>query len=436
VDIVVGLKDLACGRKVCCHKIPPLYTSFVMHPAGDDWELLSRYARQRDEPAFASIVSRYVNLVYSAAARRVGDRHLAEDITQAVFVILARKAQSIRRDQPLSNWLLTTVRYAAANAVKMENRRRKHELAAATRNAISVGACSTNPSDVILWQEVASQLDDALLKLSAPDRTALLLRYFEDRPISDIAKALTLNETAARQRLSRAIEKLRQRLHRRGVGVESISAGAFTELLASHAVRIAPAGLSHAACAAATAGTVAGTTASITIAKGAIHMMTLSKIKIAAAVLAAVTLSGVLTVSSMKTARAADDPAPAAAQPAADEQKNDDEVSLKNAPPVVVKTVPESGSATVDPSIKEIRVTYSKVMMDKTWSWSSWGEEHYPKTTGKPHYEAEKRTCILPVKLEPGKTYAMWLNSQNFGNFKDADGHSAVPYLLVFQTKK
>src|SRR3954467_6119590 len=142
----------------------------------DDFELLDRFARARDEPAFAEVVRRYLNLVYSSAARRVGDRHLAEDVTQAVFVILAKKAKSVRSARaPLSAWLLTTVRYAAANALKIESRRRKHEEAAAMASASASGACSANPSDVIVWQEVAAQLDDAVLKLPAGDRQAIPL---------------------------------------------------------------------------------------------------------------------------------------------------------------------------------------------------------------------------------------------------------------------
>ncbi len=73
---------------------------------------------------------------------------------------------------------------------------------------------------------------------------------------------------------------------------------------------------------------------------------------------------------------------------------------------------------------------------DKTWSWSTLSKESFPKVDGKPKYLADKRTCVLPVKLQPGKTYAIWANSAKFGNFKDADGRSAVPYLLVFKTKK
>jgi RNA polymerase sigma-70 factor (ECF subfamily) len=113
-----------------------------------------------------------------------------------------------------------------------------------------------------------------------------------------------------------------------------------------------------------------------------------------------------------------------------------DEVSLATAPPVVVRTGPVAGSTDVDPALTEIRVTYSKTMQDGSWSWSTWGEENFPKTTGAPRYLDDKRTCVLPVKLEPEKFYATWLNSENFGNFKDADGRSAVPYLLTFRTGK
>ncbi|HEY2588776.1 MAG TPA: Ig-like domain-containing protein [Tepidisphaeraceae bacterium] len=115
----------------------------------------------------------------------------------------------------------------------------------------------------------------------------------------------------------------------------------------------------------------------------------------------------------------------------ADESK----VTLKTAPPVVVKTEPMAGADKVDPNLKEIRVTFSKEMTDGSWSWSTASEDTFPEIDGKPHYLSDKRTCALPVKLKPGKTYAIWVNSENFGNFKDKDGRSAVPYLLVFETK-
>lgn len=111
------------------------------------------------------------------------------------------------------------------------------------------------------------------------------------------------------------------------------------------------------------------------------------------------------------------------------------ELTIDSAPPVVVKTVPEAGAGEVDPSTTEIKVTFSKEMQDGTWSWSTASQESSPETTGKPKYDDDRRTCILPVKLQAGKTYAIWLNSQKFRNFKDANGRPAVPYLLVFKTK-
>jgi hypothetical protein len=113
-----------------------------------------------------------------------------------------------------------------------------------------------------------------------------------------------------------------------------------------------------------------------------------------------------------------------------------DDVTLKSVPPVVVKTVPAAGAEDVDPKTTEIKVTFSKDMEDDTWSWTTLSKESFPKVTGKPKYLKDKRTCVLPVKLEAGKTYAVWVNSEKFENFKDADGKSAVPYLLVFKTKK
>ena len=113
-----------------------------------------------------------------------------------------------------------------------------------------------------------------------------------------------------------------------------------------------------------------------------------------------------------------------------------DDLTLKSAKPVVIKTIPQAGAEDVDPKLTEIKVTFSKDMTDDSWSWSQDSEATFPKTTGNPHYEKDKRTCVLPVKLEAGKTYAIWINTAKFENFTDTDGRSAVPYLLVFQTKK
>lgn len=110
--------------------------------------------------------------------------------------------------------------------------------------------------------------------------------------------------------------------------------------------------------------------------------------------------------------------------------------SIEAMPPVVVKTIPESGAINVKPGEMEIKVTFSKDMRDGSWSWSTAWRDSTPEIVSKPRYEADKRTCVLKVKLEPGKTYAYWLNSQKFTNFKDSLNHPAVPYLLIFETAR
>ena len=110
--------------------------------------------------------------------------------------------------------------------------------------------------------------------------------------------------------------------------------------------------------------------------------------------------------------------------------------SVKTLPPVVVKTTPMSGDTGVDAAkVTEIRVTFSKEMADKSWSWTEISPDSKLPVAGEAKYDADGRTCIVPVKLEAGKTYVSWLNSEKFKNFKDKDGHPAVPYLLVFETK-
>jgi RNA polymerase sigma-70 factor (ECF subfamily) len=110
------------------------------------------------------------------------------------------------------------------------------------------------------------------------------------------------------------------------------------------------------------------------------------------------------------------------------------ELSLESAAPVVVKTVPVAGSVGVDPALAELEVTFSKPMLDKSWSWSTWGENTFPEVTGKPRYLSDGRTCVLPVKLQPGRFYATWLNSEQFHGFCDTNNVPATPYLLTFET--
>lgn len=114
------------------------------------------------------------------------------------------------------------------------------------------------------------------------------------------------------------------------------------------------------------------------------------------------------------------------------------EITVKTMPPSVIKTIPQAGDTNVDPFLNEIRVTFSKNMMiDRMWSWCHQSPETFPDADIENiHFLKDNRTCVLPVTLKPGKCYVIWINSQKFHSFKDTENKSAVPYLLVFQTKK
>ena len=116
------------------------------------------------------------------------------------------------------------------------------------------------------------------------------------------------------------------------------------------------------------------------------------------------------------------------------EPGNISKTTIADLPPVVVKTVPASGAENVDQSLTSLKATFSKDMINGNWSWVQISKEHFPKIDGKVSFEKDKRTCVLPVKLEPNQTYVLWLNRGKFSSFMDTDKHPAVPYLLVFKT--
>jgi len=114
-------------------------------------------------------------------------------------------------------------------------------------------------------------------------------------------------------------------------------------------------------------------------------------------------------------------------------------ISLDSMPPSVVKTVPQAGDDNVDPGVKEIRVTFSKEMVtDRMWSFCQISDDTFPKRREGQEigYLPDKRTCVMPVELEPEKTYVIWFNRGRFNSFRDTDNHPAVSYLLVFRTGK
>ncbi len=169
----------------------------------NDSELLRRYADERSEAAFTEVVERHVNLVYSAALREVGgDTASAEDLSQAVFTELARQAGKLRRHPALAGWLYTAVRRLAANWRRSQQHRAERELAAHTMMTEGPSPAATDA----LWQELRPVLDDAMHELRAADRTAVVLRFFEDRSLKQVGEALGVNENAARMRVDRKLQ--------------------------------------------------------------------------------------------------------------------------------------------------------------------------------------------------------------------------------------
>ncbi len=171
-----------------------------------------------------------------------------------------------------------------------------------------------------------------------------------------------------------------------------------------------------------------------------------SPLLIAATLMAQATQTGQRETSprarpSIKIAQRTPDPKPAPAPPAAETQQNltgapmNDDL-FEPFPPIVLKTVPATGATDVDPDLTEIRVTFSKEMHDGSWSWVTLSKERFPEVTGKIHYEKDKQTCVLPVKLKPGSNYAISVNSQRFANFRDTQDNRAIPYMLLFRTRK
>src|SRR3954451_16053533 len=178
----------------------------------DDATLLRRYVRERSDDAFRTIAQRYLRLIYATSVRHVKDPHLAEDVTQAVLIVLARKAGTIRRSELLPAWLLKATRYASKDALLARSRRQRHERTAAViRNEIAAGKTLTDP-DRIGDAELRSLLDQAMLRLRPRDAALVSLRFVEERDIEEISRAVGMTQAAVRKRIERALSRLRRTL--------------------------------------------------------------------------------------------------------------------------------------------------------------------------------------------------------------------------------
>lgn len=282
----------------------------------DDFSLLRDFAATESESAFAALVERHVHLVYSVALRSTGNAHAAQEISQAVFIILARKARSLtggwqRRlvaavrlrgdggvaSTPLSGWLHQTARLTAANYVRGEIRRQKREQETFMQSTLNETADET-------WRQIAPVLDDAISRLGAKDRDAIVLRFFENKSLGEVGAALGASEDAAKMRVNRALEKLRKIFTKRGV---TFSAAAIAGAVSANSVQAAPVGLAKTISAVAIAKGAAAGGSTLALVKGALKIMAWTKMKTAVVAGAAVLLAaGTATVVVEKVAHPAD----------------------------------------------------------------------------------------------------------------------------------
>ena len=262
-----------------------------------DSELLRRYAEGQSNEAFAVLVQRYVNLVYSVAFRQAGNPHYAEEIAQAVFIILARKALQLRHQRAISSWLFQTTRLTAKNFLRSEARRQRREQEA------YMESIPTEPAHEA-WANLSHLLDPAVESLGETDRRAIVLRFYEGRNLREVGQALGASEAAAEKRVHRALLKLRKIFARRGL---SLSLASIAGAVGANSVQAAPTGLAPSISAIAAAkGAVAGSS-TLTLVKGALKIMAWTKAKTAIVAGAGILLATGTTTITVKEIAAHND---------------------------------------------------------------------------------------------------------------------------------
>ncbi len=248
----------------------------------DDNALLREYVERGSEEAFAALVTRHVNKVYSVALRHTRNPDQAGEITQAVFVILAAKSRHLHKRVILSGWLYQAARLTAVTFIRSEIRRARRENEAHMQNAMN-----KNESDA--WTQIAPLLDAAMAGLNETDRHAVVLRYFDGKSMREVGAALGADEDTARKRVNRAVEKLQGFFAKRGI---NSTTAAITGAISANSVQMAPAALAKSATAAALSKGAAASGANLTLIKGALKLMAWTKAKTTVAVSLGILLAG------------------------------------------------------------------------------------------------------------------------------------------------
>jgi RNA polymerase sigma factor (sigma-70 family) len=263
----------------------------------NDATLLTRFARDGSADAFRELVARHTSLVYACALQRLRDVHAAQDVTQAVWIALALKAKDLRPATPLPGWLYKATRFACGKYQRGEQRRKEREMRAFEQQQTDTDAASARQ-----WDQLAPHLQVALDALSSADREVVLMRFYGKSSHRQIGECLNLSEDAAEKRVRRALDKLRRIFGRRGVTLTGTALGG---LLLAQAAPAAPVALVTTASMTALAGvggTLVSSTPTLMLAKGAIHMMFIAKVKTAVLITATcvvVTIAGVVVAKQL-----------------------------------------------------------------------------------------------------------------------------------------
>jgi RNA polymerase sigma factor (sigma-70 family) len=266
-------------------------------PERNDQTLLREYVDRHSEPAFADLVHQHIHLVYSVAFRYVGNSPDAQDITQAVFVLLAKKAASLCHRATLTGWLYETTRLTASTLLRGRARQRVREHEAYMQSTLN------DPEAGGVWQQLAPVLEEAMSRLNEKERTLLALRLFDNKTAAETAALLGIQEGAAYKRMERALEKLRLFFLRRGI---DSSTGLIAEAISANSIQTAPVALANSVVAAAMVKSVVAGTSTLTLIKGALKIMAWSKTKTAIVTTVIVLLAagaGTVVVKHIQTQR-------------------------------------------------------------------------------------------------------------------------------------